>query len=115
MTGRMQMTIVLMMYVIVKQIRLNLNGKIAPRKDTAMSKFQDRNEVKNPGCQMAEVFTRDEDKENHESRPNVNITPGAIMLTPTTKSAGPTPDRSVSFLMSVTCQLLESLHPKSFG
>ena len=36
------------------------------------------------------------DKENLKPIQNINITPGAIMLTPTAKSVGPTPDRSVS-------------------
>lgn len=39
------------------------------------------------------------DKENKHPIHNVNITPGAIMLTPTAKSVGPTPDRSVSYLI----------------
>ena len=34
-------------------------------------------------------------KENKQHQ-NVNITPGAIMLTPKARSVGPTPDRSVS-------------------
>ena len=37
-------------------------------------------------------------KENVQPVHNVNITPGAIMLTPKAKSVGPTPDRSVSNL-----------------
>ena len=37
-------------------------------------------------------------KENIQPGHNVNITPGAIMLTPKANSVGPTPDRSVSNL-----------------
>ena len=41
-------------------------------------------------------------KENREPAFNVNITPGAIMLTPKANSVGPTPDRSVSKVSKVS-------------
>ena len=39
-----------------------------------------------------------DDKENNRYV-NVNITPGAMILTPKAKSIGPTPDRSVSKIL----------------
>ena len=41
------------------------------------------------------------EKENYHHA-NVNITPGAMILTPKANSVGPTPDRSVSTILKVS-------------
>ena len=50
-----------------------------------------------PNNDMKQQFDRNE-KENYQYV-NVNITPGAMILTPKANSVGPTPDRSVSKIM----------------
>ena len=49
-------------------------------------------------------------KENVQPTNNTNITPGAIMLTPTAKSVGPTPDRSVSKKQASTISVISYTH-----
>ena len=53
------------------------------------------------------------DKENYQYV-NVNITPGAMILTPKAKSVGPTPDRSVSkiFLGNIFALILKFPFPR---
>ena len=50
---------------------------------------------------MKQQFDRNE-KENYQYV-NVNITPGAMILTPKANSVGPTPDRSVSKIIDSFC------------
>ena len=72
--------------------------------DKLKSKTNSVNEQKSPKYSNMSILSAEntnkkefdnDDKENNQYV-NVNITPGAMILTPKAKSVGPTPDRSVS-------------------
>ena len=56
---------------------------------------------------------RNTNKENQHPIHDIHITPGAIMLTPTAKSVGPTPDRSVSIVCTSGCRGVK-ISPRNF-
>ena len=73
--------------------------------------FLDEDDDRGKLSEEEDECTETEDlKENvNPSVPNVNITPGAILRTPSTKSVGPTPDRSVSVFRSISSLLIMDL------
>ena len=84
--------------------------------DKLKSKTNSVNEQKSPKYSNMSILSAEntnkkefdnDDKENNQYV-NVNITPGAMILTPKAKSVGPTPDRSVSI------KFLELLDPQLF-
>ena len=86
---------------------VDCDSKSSLRKTEPQNKSDSEDELGSPKIfkQYRNNFTPHEkdnmnstNKENVQPVHNVNITPGAIMLTPKANSVGPTPDRSVSNL-----------------
>ena len=78
-----------------------------PNKISKITANQENMSPKSPNmCVQSYVDSKTQqfdsnEKENYQ-HVNVNITPGAMILTPNAKSVGPTPDRSVSIIFSIS-------------